>query len=118
MKYERLTKRSDDLGKLFSYVHAKGDELYIYDEQDNDVPLAEYIAKHCACNADMQITAEEFISGDICADCEGCTAGILNFVAIQAACLYRRLADLEDGLDDLEIISTKKAAVKKEGTND
>lgn len=111
MKYERLTKRSDDLGKLFSYVHPKGDELYIYDEQDNDVPLAEYVAKHCACNADMQITAKDFIGGDICAeccaDCEGCPAGILNFVAIQAAALHNHLADLEDKIESGELVLAK-----------
>lgn len=107
MKYERLTKRSDDLGKLFSYVHAKGDELYIYNEQDNDVPLAEYVAKHCACNDDMEITAEDIIGGELCAECEGCTAGILNFVAIQASVLYDRLAYLEDKIVSGELVLAK-----------
>lgn len=106
MKYNRLTNQEDNIGKLMSYAHGKDDEVYIYDEKGNDVPLAEYVSKHCA-NKDMDVTAEDILSGEMCIGCEMCTAGILNYVAIQAATLYKRLADLEDKIESGELIELK-----------
>lgn len=103
MKYKRLTNQEDNIGKPMAYAHGKDCQVYIYDEKGSDVPLAKYVAKHCA-NKDMEVTAEDILTGDICMHCDMCTAGILNFVAIQAATLYKRLADLEDKIESGELI--------------
>ena len=107
MQYKRLTNQKDNIGKFMSYAHGKDNEVYIYDEKGNDIPLAEYVAKHCV-NNDMEVKAEDILTGDICMHCDMCTAGILNFVAIQAATLYSRLVALEDKIESGELISTKE----------
>ena len=103
MKDKKSIINIDSIGKIMSYANGKDGEVYIYDEKGNDVPLAEYVAKHCAYKEDMEVTAEYILSGDLCMGCEMCTAGILNIVAIQAVTLYDLLKKRNNAIPPVKI---------------
>ena len=77
--------------RLLNYAHGKNDEVYIYDEEGDEVRLAEYVSKHC----EMGYSADEIMDNP-CMDCFECVAGTLNQVAILAAELRAKLARYEE----------------------
>lgn len=93
--YKRLTTNEpqSNVEKMLNYARCKNKEVFIYDEQGNDVKLTEYIAKHA--QEECEVTAEDIMEG-CCFECMNCPLGILNTLAIQAAELRHRLAEFED----------------------
>lgn len=94
--YKRLTTNEpqSNVEKMLNYARCKNKEVFIYDEQGNDVKLTEYIAKHA--QEECEVTAEDIIMEGCCFWCMDCPLGILNTLAIQAAELRHRLAEFED----------------------
>lgn len=97
--YKRLTTNEpeDNVETMLNYARCKDKEVFIYDEQGNEVKLTEYIAKHA--QEECEVTAEDIMEG-CCFECMDCPLGILNTVAIQAAELRHRLSELEDKLEE------------------
>ena len=79
-----------NIERLLNYAHGKDGEVYIYDEEGNEVRLAEYVSRHC----EIGYSADEIID-DPCMDCLECVAGTLNQIAIQAAELRNKLKKYE-----------------------
>ena len=96
--YKRLTTNEpeDNVETMLNYARCKDKEVFIYDEQGNEVKLTEYIAKHA--QEECEVTAEDVMEG-CCFECMDCPLGILNTIAIQAAELRHRLSELEDKLE-------------------
>ena len=98
-EYKRLTTNEpqSNVETMLNYAHSKDKEVFIYDEQGNEVKLTEYIAKHA--QEECEVTAEDVMEG-CCFECMDCPLGILNTIAIQAAELRHRLSELEDKLEE------------------
>lgn len=98
-EYKRLTTNEpeDNVETMLNYARCKDKEVFIYDEQGNEVKLTEYIAKHA--QEECEVTAEDVMEG-CCFECMDCPLGILNTIAIQAAELRHRLSELEDKLEE------------------
>lgn len=92
------------------YARCKDKEVFIYDEQGNEVKLTEYIAKHA--QEECEVTAEDIMEG-CCFECMDCPLGILNTVAIQAAELRHRLTELEDLLER-DVLTNPKGLTKEQ----
>lgn len=62
-EYKRLTTNEpeDNVETMLNYAHSKDKEVFIYDEQGNEVKLTEYIAKHA--QEECEVTAEEHNGG-------------------------------------------------------
>lgn len=97
-EYKRLTTNEpqSNVETMLNYARCKDKEVFIYDEQGNEVKLTEYIAKHA--QEECEVTAEDVMEG-CCFECMDCPLGVLNTVAIQAAELRHRLSELEDKLE-------------------
>lgn len=97
--YKRLTTNEpqSNVETMLNYARCKDKEVFIYDEQGNEVKLTEYIAKHA--QEECEVTAEDVMEG-CCFECMDCPLGILNTIAIQAAELRHRLSELEDKLEE------------------
>lgn len=77
----------ENLEHLLNFAHAKNGEVYIYNEDGNEERLASYVAALCT----SKLSADDILNGD-CFECDfACSAGVLNFCAIQAAELRERL---------------------------
>ena len=102
-KYKRLTTNEpeDNVETMLNYAHCKDKEVFIYDEQGNEVKLTEYIANHA--QEECGVTAEDIMEG-CCFECMDCPLGILNTIAIQAAELHYRLAELEDKIETGKLV--------------
>lgn len=101
--YKRLTTNEpqSNVETMLNYARCKDKEVFIYDEQGNDVKLTEYIAKHA--QEECGVTAEDIMEG-CCFECMDCPLGILNTIAIQAAELHYRLAELEDKIETGKLV--------------
>lgn len=77
---EKSSILEHNIETLLNFAHVKDYEIYLYDENGDDIPLAQYVANHC----ELHCTAEDILN-DGCQDCMLCVGGILNIVAIQAA---------------------------------
>lgn len=97
-EYKRLTTNEpqSNVETMLNYARCKDKEVFIYDEQGNEVKLTEYIAKHA--QEECEVTAEDIMEG-CCFECMNCPLGVLNTLAIQAAELRHRLSELEDKLE-------------------
>ena len=75
-EYKRLTTNEpeDNVETMLNYAHSKDKEVFIYDEQGNEVKLTEYIAKHA--QEECEVTAEDIMEG-CCFWCMDCPLGIL-----------------------------------------
>ena len=77
----------ENVEHLLNYAHAKNGEVYIYNEDGNEERLASYVAALCT----SKLSADDILNGD-CFECDfACSAGVLNFCAIQAAELREKL---------------------------
>lgn len=77
----------ENLERLLNFAHAKNGEVYIYNEDGNEERLASYVAALCT----SKLSADDILNGD-CFECDfACSAGVLNFCAIQAAELREKL---------------------------
>lgn len=77
----------ENLEHLLNFAHAKNGEVYIYNEDGNEDRLASYVAALCT----SKLSADDILNGD-CFECDfPCSAGVLNFCAIQAAELREKL---------------------------
>lgn len=110
--YKRLTTNEpqSNVETMLNYARCKDKEVFVYDEQGNDVKLTEYIAKHA--QEECEVTAEDIMEG-CCFECMDCPLGILNTVAIQAAELRHRLAELEDLLER-DVLTNPKGLTKEQ----
>ena len=109
-EYKRLTTNEpeDNVETMLNYARCKDKEVFIYDEQGNEVKLTEYIAKHA--QEECEVTAEDIMEG-CCFECMDCPLGILNTVAIQAAELRHRLAEFEDKLEAGTLVELPEAKI-------
>ena len=77
----------ENLERLLNFARAKNGEVYIYNEDGNEERLASYVAALCT----SKLSAGDILNGD-CFECDfACSAGVLNFCAIQAAELREKL---------------------------
>lgn len=77
----------ENVEHLLNFAHAKNGEVYIYNEDGNEDRLASYVAALCT----SKLSADDILNGD-CFECDfACSAGVLNFCAIQAAELREKL---------------------------
>ena len=77
----------ENVEHLLNFAHAKNGEVYIYNEDGNEDRLASYVAALCT----SKLSADDILNGD-CFECDfACAAGVLNFCAIQAAELRKKL---------------------------
>lgn len=77
----------ENVEHLLNFAHAKNGEVYIYNEDGNEERLASYVAALCT----SKLSADDILNGD-CFECDfACSAGVLNFCAIQAAELREKL---------------------------
>ena len=77
----------ENVEHLLNYARDKNGEVYIYNEDGNEERLASYVAALCT----SKLSADDILNGD-CFECDfACSAGVLNFCAIQAAELRERL---------------------------
>lgn len=77
----------ENVEHLLNFAHAKNGEVYIYNEDGNEERLASYVAALCT----SRLSADDILNGD-CFECDfACSAGVLNFCAIQAAELREKL---------------------------
>lgn len=77
----------ENVEHLLNFAHAKNCEVYIYNEDGNEERLASYVAALCT----SKLSADDILNGD-CFECDfACSAGVLNFCAIQAAELREKL---------------------------
>ena len=102
--YKRLTTDSpiNNVESMLNFAYVKDKEVYLrYANGEEEKRLAEYIAelataKGCECTA-------EDVSNEICGECD-CEVAILNILAIQAAELRHRLAELEDKIESGKLV--------------
>ena len=69
--YKRLTTNEpqSNVETMLNYARCKDKEVFVYDEQGNDVKLTEYIAKHA--QEECEVTAEDVMEG-CCFECMDC----------------------------------------------
>ena len=104
MKYERLTtdKPYNNLTSMLNFAYAKDGDVYLrYADGEEDKRLVDYIAK-IAKEKGCEHTADDILD-DGCVECD-CEVAVLHAVAIQAAELRARLAELEDMIEHGRLI--------------
>ena len=97
---DRLTTDNPktNLQTLLNYAYAKDKAVHLaFGNDEENIPLDEYIALKASENGCRTTTTEVMEGG--CMECD-CPIGILNTVAIQAAELRGRLKMIEDILGD------------------
>lgn len=96
-KMDRLTTDDprDNFSALMNYAYAKDKEVYLsYADGEEDIKLADYIAKLAGENGCSEITREAVMDG-ACLECD-CPIAVLNVTAVQAAELRAKLKAYED----------------------
>ncbi len=115
-KMDRLTTDNpkDNFSGLMNFAYAKDKEVYLsYADGEEDIRLADYIAKLAAENGCSEITRADVLDG-ACLECD-CPAAVLNIVAIQAAELRSRLKAYEDTEcmpEDLKKLKTERKVLR------
>ena len=98
----------ENVEHLLNYAHAKNGEVYIYNEDGNEERLASYVAALCT----SKLSADDILNGD-CFECDfACSAGVLNFCAIQAAELREKLTEAR-ARNGLRTIITSRFCAKE-----
>lgn len=102
MKYERLTtdKPQNNKDFLLNFAFVKDGEVYLRGMGDDgeEIRLCDYIAIRATSEKGCERTPQDILDG-ACNECH-CELAALNIVAIQAAELRNRLAELEDKIEN------------------
>lgn len=105
MKYERLTtdKPQNNKDFLLNFAFVKDGEVYLRGMGDDgeEIRLCDYIAIRVTSEKGCERTPKDILDG-ACNECH-CELAALNIVAIQAAELRHRLAELEDKIESGEL---------------
>lgn len=103
-EYKRMTTDNpkSSTEAMLNYAYVEDGEVHLrYGNGEENIRLCDYISE-CAGERDCERTPQEVLNG-ACSECD-CDLAILNAVAIQAAELRDRLAELEDKLESGRLV--------------